>query len=76
VAIIALVVVGVATPSIAATALIGAVPIALGALAMAWLGVETKHRSLEDITAEELGVGRYAGGAQVAATASHDVVGR
>ncbi|MDQ3305847.1 MAG: MFS transporter [Actinomycetota bacterium] len=76
VAIIALVVAGVATPSIAATALIGAVPIALGALAMALLGVETKHRSLEDITAEELGAGRHAGGAHVATTASHDVAGR
>jgi putative MFS transporter len=54
VAVIGLVVAGVAPPSISATALIGALPIAAGALAMAVLGIETRHRQLEDITAEEL----------------------
>ena len=51
---IALVVAGATPPSIATTALIGAVPLALGALAMAVFGVETRRRRLEDITAEEL----------------------
>lgn len=54
VVIIALVVAGAAPPSIATTALIGAVPLALGAIAMAVFGVETHRRRLEDITAEEL----------------------
>lgn len=53
-AVIALVVAGATTPSIATTALIGAVPLALGAMAMAVFGVETRRRRLEDITAEEL----------------------
>ena len=54
VAVIALVVAGTTPPSIARTALIGAVPLALGAVAMAVFGVETRRRRLEDITAEEL----------------------
>ena len=54
VAIIALVVAGTTPPSIARTALIGAIPLALGAVAMAFAGVETRRRQLEDITAEEL----------------------
>ena len=52
--VIALVVAGTAPPSIAMTALIGAVPMAIGALAMLVVGVETRHRRLEEITAEEL----------------------
>ncbi len=55
VGVIALVVVGATPPSISATALMGAVPIALGALAMAAFGVETRRRRLEDITVAELG---------------------
>ncbi|MDQ4070127.1 MAG: MFS transporter [Actinomycetota bacterium] len=55
VAVIALVVAGTTPPSIAATALIGAVPLTLGALATGVFGVETRRRRLEDITAEELG---------------------
>ena len=58
VAVIALVVAGTTPPSISTTALIGAVPIALGAVAMAVFGIETRRRQLEDITAEELGLGR------------------
>lgn len=54
VAIIALVVAGTAPPSIAGTALVGAVPLVLGALAMAVFGIETRRRGLEEITAEEL----------------------
>jgi putative MFS transporter len=54
VAIIAQVVAGATPPSIATTALIGALPLALGALAMAVFGVETQRRRLEEITAEEL----------------------
>jgi putative MFS transporter len=54
VAIIALVAAETAPPSIATTALIGAVPLILGAIAMALFGVETRRRRLEDITAEEL----------------------
>jgi putative MFS transporter len=59
VAVIGLVVAGVAPPSISATALIGALPIAAGALAMAVFGIETRHRQLEDITAEELARGGH-----------------
>ncbi len=58
VAIIALVAAGTAPPSIAGTALIGAIPIGVGAVAMAVVGVETRRRLLEDITAEELASGR------------------
>ena len=47
--IIALVCFGMAPPSIAVVALIGAVPMALAVLALAWFGVETRHRSLEEI---------------------------
>jgi len=54
VAIIAVVVAGATPPSIARTALIGAIPLALGAVAMAFAGVETRRRQLEDITAEQL----------------------
>lgn len=54
VAIIALVVAAVAPPSIAWTAAIGAVPMALAALAVVAFGVETRRRGLEDITAAEL----------------------
>ena len=53
--IIALVVVAVAPPSIAGTALIGAVPMALAALAVAIFGTETRKRQLEEITAEQVG---------------------
>jgi MFS transporter, putative metabolite:H+ symporter len=54
VVIIALVVAGATPPSISTTALVGAIPLALGAVAMAILGVETRRRRLEEITAEEL----------------------
>jgi MFS transporter, putative metabolite:H+ symporter len=57
VVVIALVVAGTTPPSIATTALIGAVPLVLGAVAMAVYGVETRRRRLEDITAEELQLG-------------------
>ena len=52
--IIALVVLAVAPPSIAATALIGAIPMGLAALAVAWLGTETNRRSLEEISVAQL----------------------
>lgn len=52
--IIALVVAAVAPPSIAGTALLGGIPMALAALAVAFFGVETRQRRLEAITAEEL----------------------
>ncbi|HEV8564380.1 MAG TPA: MFS transporter [Actinomycetota bacterium] len=52
--IIALVVAAVAPPSIAVTAAIGAVPMALAAILVGVLGVETRRRRLEEITAEEL----------------------
>jgi putative MFS transporter len=51
--IIALVLLGVATPSIVGTTLIGAIPMALAAAAMLAFGVETRKRRLEEITAEE-----------------------
>jgi putative MFS transporter len=53
--IIALVAIAVSPPSIADTALIGAVPMALAALAVAFFGAETRNRQLEEITAEQLG---------------------
>ncbi len=53
VAIIALVVFGIATPSIATVALIGAIPMTLAVVLVAVFGVETRQRRLEDITAEE-----------------------
>jgi MFS transporter, putative metabolite:H+ symporter len=54
VAIIALVVFAIAPPSIADTALIGAVPLALAAIAIAFYGPETRNRQLEEISAEQL----------------------
>lgn len=54
VAIIALVVFAIAPPSIAETALIGAVPLALAAVAIAFFGPETRNRQLEEITAEQI----------------------
>ena len=53
-AIIALVAFGIAAPSIATVALIGAVPMALAVLLVSLRGVETRQRPLEEITAEEL----------------------
>jgi len=52
--IIALVAIAVAPPSITGTALIGALPMALAALAVALFGPETRKRQLEEITAEQL----------------------
>ena len=54
VAIIALVAFGIAAPSIATVALIGAIPMALAVLLVSLRGVETRQRPLEEITAEEL----------------------
>jgi putative MFS transporter len=51
--IIAFVVLGVAAPSIATTTLVGGIPMALAAIAMIVFGVETRKRSLEEITAQE-----------------------
>jgi len=55
--VIALVVGAVAPPTIAATALIGAIPMTLAALAALGFGVETRRRRLEQITAAELAAG-------------------
>ncbi|MFN2485289.1 MAG: MFS transporter, partial [Acidimicrobiia bacterium] len=55
VVIIALVVAAVAPPSIAGTALLGAIPMALAAVAIGFFGLETRQRRLEAITQEELG---------------------
>jgi putative MFS transporter len=52
--VIALVVVAIAPPSIQTTALIGAVPLVIAALAISLFGVETRKRQLEEITAEQL----------------------
>ncbi|HSH61850.1 MAG TPA: MFS transporter [Acidimicrobiales bacterium] len=75
VAIIALVVAGATPPSIATTALIGAIPLVLGALAVAMVGVETRRRSLEAITAEELQLSRTTAGGWVAANSRGDEAG-
>ena len=54
VAIIALVVFGVAAPSISTVALIGAISMTLAAVLVAMFGIETRQRRLEDITAQQL----------------------
>ncbi|HVE46547.1 MAG TPA: MFS transporter [Acidimicrobiales bacterium] len=54
VAIIALVAAAITPPSIAWTALMGAIPMVLAVVAVAFFGVETRRRRLEEITAEEL----------------------
>ena len=54
VAIIALVAFGIAAPSIATVAMIGAIPLAIAVVLVALFGVETRQRPLEEITAEEL----------------------
>jgi putative MFS transporter len=59
VAIIALVVFGIAAPSIATVALIGAIPMAIAVVLVALFGVETRQRPLEEITAEQLKVVSY-----------------
>jgi putative MFS transporter len=46
--------IAIAAPSVATTALIGAIPIILAIVAMVVFGVETKKKQLERITAEEL----------------------
>ncbi len=51
--VIAIVAAAVAPPTIAVTALIGAIPMALAALAVLLLGVETRKRRLEEITAQQ-----------------------
>ena len=52
--VIAIVAASIAIPSISTTALLGAIPMGLAALAVAVFGVETRRRRLEEITAEEL----------------------
>jgi putative MFS transporter len=51
--IIALVAFNITAPSIGQVALIGAIPMTLAVLAMALFGIETRKRSLEDITADQ-----------------------
>jgi putative MFS transporter len=54
VAILALVLIAFAAPSIPVTAALGAVPMAGAVIAVAAFGPETRHKRLEQITAEEL----------------------
>jgi putative MFS transporter len=54
VAILSLVVIAFAAPSIRVTAALGAVPMAAAIIALAAFGPETRHKRLEQITAEEL----------------------
>ena len=54
VATIALVVFGIAAPSIATVALIGAIPMTLAMFLLFFFGIETRKRRLEEITADEL----------------------
>jgi putative MFS transporter len=49
VAIIVLVVIGIAPPAPATIALVGAIPLLVAAILLAFFGVETRHRGLEDI---------------------------
>jgi len=55
--VIGVVVAAVAPPTIAGTALIGAIPMALAALAALFFGVETRNRRLEEITVQEFNMG-------------------
>ena len=50
--ILALTVAAATVPSIATTALIGAIPLLLAAVAFLWIGPETKRRGLEEISRE------------------------
>ena len=50
---VGIVLIGIAPPTLRGAALLGAVPTALAALAVARYGVETRRRRLEDITAAE-----------------------
>lgn len=59
--IIALVTVSTTTPSISATALIGAAPLLAGIVLLAWAGPETRRRQLEDITRGEFEIVPAAG---------------
>ena len=52
--VIALVVFSVTPPSIATTALVGAIPLIMAAAAIIFFGVETRKRQLEKITEEQL----------------------
>jgi putative MFS transporter len=52
--ILAIVAAAIAAPSIASTALYGAIPLTMAIVAMIVFGVETKKKQLERITAEEL----------------------
>ena len=51
---VGVVVVGIAPPSLRGAALLGAIPVALAALAVGRFGIETRRRGLEEITAVEL----------------------
>jgi MFS transporter, putative metabolite:H+ symporter len=52
--IIAIVVAAAATPSIVATALIGAIPLLVAMGIFVWTGCETHQRRLEEITRAEV----------------------
>ncbi len=52
--ILAAVAAAVAAPSIPVTALLGAVPLVIAVVLIAFVGVETRNKGLEQITAEEL----------------------
>jgi thioredoxin reductase/MFS family permease len=54
---VSVVVIGLAPPSLTGAATLGAIPTALAALAVAYYGVETRRRRLEEITATELAAG-------------------
>ncbi|HEX3959673.1 MAG TPA: MFS transporter [Trebonia sp.] len=58
--IIALVVVSATTPSIAATALIGAVPLLAGIIVLGFARLETRQRPLEEITQAEFSLSEQA----------------
>jgi putative MFS transporter len=57
--IIALVAASVAPPSLTGTALLGGIPLAAATVAVAVLGIETRKRRLEEITAEQLRISSY-----------------
>jgi putative MFS transporter len=51
---VGVVVAGIAPPSLRGAALLGAIPVALAALAVGRFGIETRRRGLEEITAVEM----------------------
>jgi putative MFS transporter len=71
--IIALVVAATTTPSITATALLGAAPLLAGIVILAWAGPETRQRRLEEIAQAEFALASGHGLRQTARSAEEEL---